>query len=459
MSTFRDWQSVSYGRSFAVAMSGNGTWYVTGINNKGQLGSGNTTNVATFTPLTGNWGKVVAGGYHMMALSAGTTKLFATGDNQYGQHGIGDEGNFRTSFTQVTGDWSNVVCGDEYTFALSAGTNNKWFGCGWSDLGQLGLAASAGSTPFSQPTFVQMLNSPSFITVHCGLYTTFALSASNVPRWLATGRNTDGRMGIGNITSTYSVTAIPGNWSKLVAGGGHTMALSAGTTKLFATGDNLYGQLGLGDIADRTSFAQVPGDWSDVECGFYSSYAKQAGTNKWYSTGWNNNGQLGLGLPTTVGTYLTAFSAMNWDWFAMDSDKISTSVAGLNVPYSHVFLPSVLQIQGTGLSAVNNINLTKEANTSGALSIPIQYRGVNGSTEIYLYPPSSASFSALEGPPSRWTIVTVNGGNSILAYVNSEWRPLSSAPVAANPRYNIQAYPWSALNSSYLPAPSALIGS
>ena len=47
----------------------------------------------------------------------------------------------------------------------------------------------------------------------------------------------------------------------------HTMALSAGTTKWFGTGYNVSGQLGLGDNSNRNVFTPLTGNWSQMVCG------------------------------------------------------------------------------------------------------------------------------------------------------------------------------------------------
>jgi hypothetical protein len=47
----------------------------------------------------------------------------------------------------------------------------------------------------------------------------------------------------------------------------HTMALSAGTTKLYGTGSNFNGELGLGDTSPRNAFTPLTGNWSQVFCG------------------------------------------------------------------------------------------------------------------------------------------------------------------------------------------------
>ena len=217
-----NWSQVVCGRSFAMAMSAGTTkWFGTGANGYGALGLGDTVNRTVFTALTGNWSQMDCGDGFTMALSAGTNKLFGTGFNYYGQLGLGNNGfgTEKTTFTQLTGDWSQVVCGiNGYAMALSAGTT-KWFGTGNNTSGQLGLSNITERNVFTPLTgnWSQMV---------CGESHTMALSAGTV-KWFATGRNTSGQLGLSNFASTSAFTLIPGNWSYMARGADYTMALSA----------------------------------------------------------------------------------------------------------------------------------------------------------------------------------------------------------------------------------------
>ena len=83
-------------------------------------------------------------------------------------------------------------------------------------------------------------------------------------------------MGLGNNTSTNVFTELSGNWSQVVCGAYHTMALSAGTNQWFGTGYNIDGQLGTGDNTDTNVFIPLPGNWSQMVCGYYYTIALSA---------------------------------------------------------------------------------------------------------------------------------------------------------------------------------------
>jgi alpha-tubulin suppressor-like RCC1 family protein len=220
------------GGDHTMALSAGTTkWFGTGENLDGQLGLGDTTNRNTLTPLTGNWSQMVCGVHHTMALSAGTTKWFGAGRNNYsGQLGLGDFTN-RNTLTPLTGNWSQMVCGGYHTMALSAGTT-KWFGTGLNNDGQLGLG---NYTDRNTLTPLDTWRSDNWSQMVCGGYYTMALSAGTT-KWFGAGDDDYGQLGFG-IAGVYpyyggrwhTFTPLTGNWSQMVCGGNHTMALSAGT--------------------------------------------------------------------------------------------------------------------------------------------------------------------------------------------------------------------------------------
>jgi alpha-tubulin suppressor-like RCC1 family protein len=98
--------SIAAGDLYSLALDSNGKLWATGWNHRGQLGLGNTTNQSKFQPVTisglTSGARIVyiaAGGDHAFALTS-DGKLWATGYNEYGQLGLGDNIN-RNVFTQV----------------------------------------------------------------------------------------------------------------------------------------------------------------------------------------------------------------------------------------------------------------------------------------------------------------------------------------------------------------------
>ena len=327
-----------------------GNMFGTGYNVSGQLGLGNSgagTNRNTFTALTGNWSLMACGGSHTMALSAGTNIWFGTGSNLYGQLGLGNDGagTDRNTFTALTGNWGQLACGGGHTMALSAGTN-AWFGTGRNFEGQLGLGNTA-----TRNTFTQLTGNWSLMA--CGAYHTMALSAGT-DKWFGTGYNTDGELGLGNSgagTNRNTFTALTGNWSLMACGGSHTMALSAGTNIWFGTGSNLYGQLGLGNDGagtDRNTFTALTGNWGQLACGGGHTMALSAGTNAWFGTGRNFEGQLGLGDTIDRNT----FTALTGNW-----SQVTCGMA-----HTMALSAGTTQLFGTGRNTEGQLGLGNTAN-------------------------------------------------------------------------------------------------
>jgi len=97
-------KQVVAGWSHTMILAEDGTVFACGNNDYGQLGLGDTTHRNTFTAVPalpdGKVAKqVVAGRYHTMILAEDGT-VFACGGNAYGQYGLGDEEN-RNTFTAV----------------------------------------------------------------------------------------------------------------------------------------------------------------------------------------------------------------------------------------------------------------------------------------------------------------------------------------------------------------------
>ena len=90
-------KEVAAGDCFTMFLKEDGTVWATGDNRYGQLGLGGTTN-SYFFPIKvdiDNVKEVVAGRYHTMFLKEDGT-VWVIGDNRYGQLGLGDAANRNT---------------------------------------------------------------------------------------------------------------------------------------------------------------------------------------------------------------------------------------------------------------------------------------------------------------------------------------------------------------------------
>jgi alpha-tubulin suppressor-like RCC1 family protein len=256
------------------------TWFVSGENGYGQLGLGHTNNVTAFTPLSETlYTQIVPGSACTFAKTRFSNQnvWYATGDNTYGQLGIGSYGNSYTTFQRLNdlnpanpGNWKDIVCGNQHTIALSAGP--------------------LSSVPVRVVSVVEDDDFPTITTSRV-----ISLSTYNA---YSCGLNTSGQLGLGDNNNRNLFTLIGNNqgWTKAAARGNHTLLLSSDNIYhvLYATGDNQYGQLGLNSYQNYNTPQKVVVTNKDLDaiCGDTHT-AILCGTSL-FTAGNNTYGQLGL---------------------------------------------------------------------------------------------------------------------------------------------------------------------
>src|SRR5690606_29549491 len=295
------------GSGFSCALDPAGVAYCWGNNTFGELGVGNNTPRSAPTAVsTGQtFGSIaaqsIAGSNHTCGIASGGA-LFCWGDNSTGQYG---RGNTTTANTpQASGGASTqyvaVAAGDKFTCGVR--TSAAAFCWGLNGSGQLGDSttnqrlspvAVKGGLSFSQVATSQIHS--------CGLTT-----GGLVYCW---GDNTQGRLGQdpGSVTASLTPSQVPGLTGvvQLVAGGGHTCALTGGN-QIFCWGLNDFGQLGDGTGGSAGDFRFAPGlvslpggvsGFTAVATGASFSCAV-ANTGAAYCWGEGGGGQLGDGNGT-----------------------------------------------------------------------------------------------------------------------------------------------------------------
>jgi alpha-tubulin suppressor-like RCC1 family protein len=303
------------GAAHSLAIHDDGTLWVTGDNVRGQLGTGSTASQPAWVQVSiaTNWVRVAAGAQHSLALQANGT-LWAWGDNTYGQLGTGTNSGtgFVAAPAQVPGTYTQLAAGNAHSLALRAdGTLWAW---GDNFYGQLGSTAN-NATHTPNPTPAQV-GTASYTQLAAGYDFGLALRPDGT-LW-AWGRNTYGQLGNSTRTGTDDPTPTPTQvgaavYTQLAAGQHHSLALQADGS-LYAWGNNFYGQLGTatntGANTANATPTQVPGTYTRLAAGLGHSQALQA-TGSLYAWGDNAAGQLGAGsgapspTPTLVpGTYV-----------------------------------------------------------------------------------------------------------------------------------------------------------
>ncbi len=300
-----------------------GTARAWGLNNKGQLGNGTTTNSTAHVTVTGLTGvtAVAAGNEHSLALKSDGT-VWAWGSNNNGQLGDGTTTDRLTpvavgGLTGVTA----IAAGFDFSVALkSDGTVWAW---GDNSSGQLGNGSTTDS-----PIPVQASTLTNVSAISAGFDHTLALK-NDATVW-AWGNNSRGQLGNGTTTaSTTPVGLALGNAIAIAAGNQFSFGMqrSGLNDTVWAWGKNSSGQLGIGSTADSLGPAWVSSlsYMAVIAAGSDHALAVRSDGTVW-AWGNNDNGQLGNGttatayspiqVPVGVLSAVQAITAGNGDSFA-----------------------------------------------------------------------------------------------------------------------------------------------
>ncbi|MDR2638689.1 MAG: hypothetical protein LBC09_02495, partial [Helicobacteraceae bacterium] len=255
--------AISAGEAYSLALSKEGKVYATGSNSRGQLGVGNSGDeikLRTFTEISSLEGKYIiaisAGKAHSLALDK-ESKVYAAGSSKYGQLGLDDKSN-RNRFTEVKGlSDKNIIAiaaGDAHSIAL--GKDGKVYAAGDNKYGQLGVGDKTDRDSFTE---AESLNGKNIIAIAAGAYRSLALSSDG--KIYAAGSNKSGELGLGDRKRRVSFTEVFSlggeNIIAIAAGSDHSLALSK-DGRIYAAGYNFSGELGLNDKNDRLIFTLVP---------------------------------------------------------------------------------------------------------------------------------------------------------------------------------------------------------
>jgi alpha-tubulin suppressor-like RCC1 family protein len=140
----------------SLALSDDGKVYTAGNNQYGQLGLDDTTDRNAFTEVTDlsdkNITALFAGYFHSLALS-NDGKVYAAGWNNNGQLGLGDNDG-RNTFTEVTdlSDKNITSISAGYYHSLVLSSDRKIYATGDNDNSQLGLGDNTDRKVFTEVT-------------------------------------------------------------------------------------------------------------------------------------------------------------------------------------------------------------------------------------------------------------------------------------------------------------------
>lgn len=309
----KTWSSISSGCNHTAAVKSDGTLWIWGNNECGNLGvAGGGRNSPVQVGSGTNWASAVAAGeyssvahlYTMATKTDGT--LWAWGDNSSGQLGDGTtvtksspiQIGSGTSWAQVTASYGL------HTVAIK--TDGTLWAWGSGGNGRTGLGDTVNR---SSP--VQIGASTDWAQASAGQMHTMAIKTDGT-LW-TWGNNSTGQLGKTGAAARSSPTQINSDtdWRLGVAGSTFCLAIKTNNT-LWAWGSNYYGQLGVGSVSDKTTPTQVPGaTWTDVSGGPDNAFAIKADKTLW-AWGGNDTGALGDGTTVSKSSPVQVGSAANW---------------------------------------------------------------------------------------------------------------------------------------------------
>jgi len=376
------------GFAHSLGLRADGTLTTWGNNQYGQLGTAtnsgtpnpNPTPTATGTALVT---RSLAMGASFGLAVKGDGTLWAWGDNAYGQLGLAITTARVTRPVQVgtATDWVMVAAGEYHTLALRA--DGSLYAWGWNIYGQLGSPTNSGT---NAPTPTPQLVAGTYTQIAAGVYHSLGLRADG--SLYAWGSNQYGQLGTATNSGTSNAnptpTPVAGTYTRVAAGGQHSLALRADGT-LYAWGDNSYGQLGPAATAGPTP-TQVGGTYTQVAGGFYHTLGLRA-DGSLYAWGRNEYGQ--LGSATNNGTYTATPTPQ------LVAGTYTQVVAG----FAHSL---ALRADGSLYAWGRNGNGELGIGTTNAATTPVPTREATlGTGWTTLGPGSAATFSLVRTPSAQ----------------------------------------------------------
>ncbi|HFL2571562.1 TPA: RCC1 domain-containing protein [Clostridioides difficile] len=276
-------------------LKNDGDVYSTGVNTNGELGTGNTTDLKTFTKVNINNVKDISIGTDATIILKTDGTVWGTGITANGA--LGNISGSRNTFTKLEDIGHNIVqvsAGSRYTLLLTD-TGNV-YGSGGNASGELGM-----TSPNSFRTFTKLpINDVKYIKANKS--SSFVIKNDNT-LW-ATGYNNNGELGLGHNNVVKEFTKVDISDVKEVICGVEFTAILKTDNTLWVTGKNHVGQLCLGDNTNRNLFTKVDNvdNIKKVQCG-YGCIVVLKNDNTVWAQGYNANGELGTGNTTDLKTF------------------------------------------------------------------------------------------------------------------------------------------------------------
>jgi alpha-tubulin suppressor-like RCC1 family protein len=228
-----NWEQVSLGYAHAAGVKIDGTLWLWGNNDYHQLGTTNRQSYSSPIQQIANstdWKQVSCGDYHTAAVKSDGS-LWIWGYNNAGQ--IGNDNIISTSSPVQTiaygYDWNQVSCGGLFTVAIKK--NGSMWSWGSNSYGQLG-----DGTKVHKSSPIQIYGHTDWTKVEAG--STHVLAIKNNYLLYTWGNNAFGQLGDGTTTHSSRPLAIyysPFDWISISAGYKHSVAVALFNPRASAT--------------------------------------------------------------------------------------------------------------------------------------------------------------------------------------------------------------------------------
>ena len=271
------WRQVSGGQFHTAAIKTDGSLWSWGSGGRGQLGdstitSGRSSPIQTIAA-GNNWKQVACGNSHTAAIKTDGS-LWIWGYNNIGQLGDSTLTNRSSPIQTIAGgnNWKQVACGSQHTAAIK--NDGSLWSWGINSSGQLG-----DSTLTNNRSPVQTISGGNnWKYVFSGCISNHTAAIKNDGSLWSWGDDTSGQLGDSQIISNSSpVQTIAGgyNWKQVACGNLHTAAIKTDGS-LWLWGFAGSGQLGDSTQVSKSSPVQTLAggtNWKQVGCASSSTLA------------------------------------------------------------------------------------------------------------------------------------------------------------------------------------------
>ena len=305
-------------QNVGMAIKTDGTLWVWGANDRGQLGQNNTAAYSSPRQIPGTqWSSIGDGEYKSCCAIKTDGSLWVWGDNQYGILGQGSTSDHRSSPIQIPGTWNNISQG--FAHIVGTQTNGTLWAWGYDTYGQIAQVSTAG--------YANSKSTPREVggtqwTLARGMMYHSAAKKSDGSVWVW-GSNDFGQLGKSTGATRYSSPIqLPGSWANFDGGRFHTVLRKTDGT-LWACGGNTAGILGQDNTSTTyySSPIQIPGtQWDTVSCAYYVSSCTKTDGTLW-AWGQNGSGQFGVN-DRTHRSSPTQVPGTQWGYYDMSRYNI-----------------------------------------------------------------------------------------------------------------------------------------